>query len=263
MKKKLNIIIIIILFVTIAFTIILPFIVNGLFESDDEYLIMLDSSDMLEYSGNALSVIATAVLSCIAVAISNQSNDVSSRMLKLEEEKVIPYLDIQREESNIQACDNSTLKIKLSIRNIGEYPIQNILLSRTEPSKKEIYNLYVKGDIQNTIFEQLATINNDSEMNSVNYKLTCIAGLRERLIIHTKKNHGKTTEEKEFTDFSEFLYFNIDKKEIIAPIDIFITMQNIVGKVFIQKTKLFIIQRDRDKEYFLTMHSKKIENINI
>lgn len=264
MKKKLSVLVIIILCLTIISAILLPFIVNESFKTGKGYVVLWETADTLAYCGTALSVIATAILSCIAVAISSKANEVSDRMLKIEEERMTPYLDILREKSNITECkdDNSKLKVKLHIRNLGEYPIQNIYLSRTELSHKEIKNLYDKEEIQNTIIEQFEKI--DSNKNdTVNYNLTCIAGLREMVIVHSKTKNGEKIEEEEHTPFSENLFFNIDKQEVGTPIELFITMQNIAGKVFLQRTKLFIVQRNQDKKYFLTMHSKRIETIEL
>lgn len=250
-----------VLLLIIIGVIIMPFIVNGGFRFELCEDTSWSPADILSYCGTALSIIATAILSFIAVVISSKANDVSNRMLKLEEERMTPYLDILREKSSILECadDNEKLKVKLHIRNLGEHPIQNILLSQVELSKKEIENLYIKEEIQNTIINQFEKIYN--EKNSVDYNLTCIAGLREMVVIHSKSKNGEKTEEEEYTPFSENLYFNIDKREVGTPIDLFITMQNISGKVFMQKTTVYIIQRNNDRKYFLTMHSKRIKTI--
>ncbi len=264
MKNKLSILVIIILCLTIISAILLPFIVNESFKTGKGYVVLWETADMLAYCGTALSVIATAILSCIAVVISSKANDVSNRMFKLEEERMTPYLDILREKSNITECkdDNTKLKVKLHIRNLGEYPIQNIYLSRTELSHKELDGLYNKEEIQSRIFEQFEKIDSSNKKDTVDYNLTCIAGLREMVIIHSKTKNGEKIEEEEHTPFSENLFFNIDKQEVGTPIELFITMQNTTGKVFLQRTKLFIVQRNQDKKYFLTMHSKRIETID-
>ena len=250
---------IIILFFAIVGIIVTPFVINGITKCEP-----LKKADILAYCGTAISVVSSVFLSCIAVNISIKANEVSDRMLKIEEEKMIPYLDILRERSSVIACDdaNDKLKVKLYVRNLGKYPIQNILLSRIELSKNEVEALYIKDEIQNVIFNQLEMIDNNSK-NSINYNLTCIAGLREMIITHSKSKNGGTVEEEEHTPFSEWLYFNIDKKEVGAPIDVFINMQNIAGKVFVQKTTLFIKQLQTNKKIFLTMHSKQIETIKL
>lgn len=264
MKKKLSVLVIVILCLTIISAILLPFIVNESFKTGKGYVVLWETADMLAYCGTALSVIATAILSCIAVVISSKANDVSNRMFKLEEERIAPYLDILREKCEIAECkdDNTKLKVKLHIRNVGEYPIQNIYLSKTELSHKELDGLYNKEEIQSRIFEQFEKIDSNKR-GTRDYNLTCIAGLREMVIIHSKIKNGERTEEEEHTPFSENLFFNIDKQEVGTPIELFITMQNIAGKVFLQRTKLFIVQRNQDKKYFLTMHSKRTETIEL
>ena len=212
MKKKLSVLVIIILCLTIISAILLPFIVNESFKTGKGYVVLWETADMLAYCGTALSVIATAILSCIAVVISSKANDVSNRMLKLEEERITPYLDILREKCEITECkdDNTKLKVKLHIRNLGEYPIQNIYLSRTELSHKELDGLYNKEEIQNRIFEQFEKIDSNKRGTS-DYNLTCIAGLREMVIIHSKSKNGEKTEEEDKALEAELL---ADEKEL-------------------------------------------------
>lgn len=264
MKKELSVLVKIILFLTIISAILLPFIVNESFKTGKGYVVLWETADMLAYCGTALSVISTAILSYVAVVIANKENDVNNRLLKIEEERMTPYLDILREKCEITECkdDDTKLKVKLHIRNLGEYPIQNIYLSRTELNHKELDSLYNNEEIQNRIFEQFEKIDSN-EKGTIDYNLTCIAGLREMIIIHSKSKNGERVEEEEHTPFSENLFFNIGKKEVGTPIELFITMQNTAGRVFLQRTKLFIVQRNQDKKYFLTMHSKRIETIEL
>lgn len=263
-NRILSFIIFIIPIITILFMLFLPHLISGNFDYLKQYIDLYGYPDILSYGATALSVISTVILSCITVAISRKANEVSDRMLKIEEERMTPYLDILREKSNISECkdDDSKLKVKLHIRNLGEYPIQNIYLSRTKLNHKKIKNLYSNEEIQNTIIEQLEKIDS-SKNDTVDYNLTCIAGLREMVIVHSKTKNREKIEEEEHTPFSENLFFNIDKQEVGTPIELFITMQNIAGKVFLQRTKLFIVQRNQDKKYFLTMHSKRIETIEL
>ena len=80
------------------------------------------------------------------------------------------------------------------------------------------------------------------------------------VIVHSKTKNGEKIEEEEHTPFSENLFFNIDKQEVGTPIELFITMQNIAGKVFLQRTKLFVVQRNQDKKYFLKLPLTAPEN---
>lgn len=259
--KKLYIVVVFVLLLIVISTIAMPFVINEIFNQNKNLEFLWDIADILSYCGVALSVITTTILSSIAVIVSCKATEVSDRMLKLEEDKLFPYLDIVREKSDVyECCDNDNqLKVKLNIRNIGDYPIQNILLSRVALNKKELKNLYIDGEIQDTIIEQLSKLG--KEKNSTDYKLTSIAGLREMTILHSKTRYGKTIQEEENTPFSEWLYFNVDRQRIERPIEFFIIMQNIMGKVFVQKTILYIIQRKNDKKFVLTMHSKQIEEI--
>jgi len=245
----------------LIFVMVLPFLIRDNFANIQNLGITLEYHEMLSYLITSLSVIVTAILSCITVFISKKASMVSDRMLSLEEEKLSPYLDIVREKSYVSECRNSDelLKVKLYVRNIGQYPIQNILLSRKELDIKEIEDIYVNDKICDRIFEQLSKLSENKENKE--YTLTCIAGLREMTVVHSRYRNGEREIKEEELPFSESLYFNIEKNEIEKPIEIYITMQNISGEIYVQKTKLYISNRSNKHDYFLTMHSKTIKRV--
>ncbi|MBQ7036035.1 MAG: hypothetical protein IJN74_00905 [Clostridia bacterium] len=245
----------------LIFVLVLPFLIRDNFANIQKLGITLKYHEMLSYLITSLSVIVTAILSCITVFISKKASMVSDRMLSLEEEKLSPYLDIVREKSYVSECKNSDelLKVKLYVRNIGQYPIQNILLSRKELDIKEIEDIYVNDKICDRIFAQLSKLNENKENKE--YTLTCIAGLREMTVVHSRYRNGEREIKEEELPFSESLYFNIEKDAIEKPIEIYITMQNISGEIYVQKTKLYISTRSNKHDYFLTMHSKTIKRV--
>lgn len=241
---------------TVLFLVIgVPLIINKCYIKNEGYPTVWGGSDVLAYYGAALSFVGTTVLGFFTVLIAKKANDVSDRMLKIEEERLIPYLDIERERCKIEESDNDDLRIELYVRNLTPYPIHNILLSLNRPSKNDVKRLYVNDEISVKIIENIK--NYDGETT----ELLCVASLRETIITHYHPNSkGECTTTFEKTPFAEKLVFNIKRAAINEPIELFMTMQNTNGNIFVQRTKIFIVKR-RDGEYILTMHSKEIKEI--
>lgn len=219
-----------------------------------------NSGDLLSYIAGFEAFIGTVSLGLVSVWQNQRAYNISDRMLKIEEQRVSPYVDINREKSTVKEINDKKLKIKLWLTNYSEYPVHNIYLSETKLDTGEVCKLYNHNGIEDKIYSQLSNLpesqGNGKEKEIEDYILTTIAGLREIHIIH-KHNADKT---EEILPNSECLYFNANIEDIKKPITIFIYMQNIYHDIFEQETKLFIIKR-KEKDYFLTMHSKTISLI--
>lgn len=200
----------------------------------------------------------TIILSSVTVWLTKQANETNDRLLKIEEERFTPYLEIDREKSSATKVDANTLRLELCIRNYSEYPVHNIYLSKARLAGNDISHLYFDGEIDEVIFSQLRKLS--SQQDDIDYIITCIAGLREITIKHRKYVHRESITENEVLPNTENLYENVNISEIDKPLQFYLYMQNINGDVFEQLTKIFIIKRD-DGSYFLTMHSKSISLI--
>ena len=97
MKKHL-VIIINILFILTA--IISPFIINELYKTNKGYLVLWEAKDMLIYVSSIISVLATIFISCITVLQNNKANEISNRLLNLEELNVVPCFSIISDKTN-------------------------------------------------------------------------------------------------------------------------------------------------------------------
>lgn len=217
-----------------------------------------DSGDLLAYIAGFEAFIGTVSLGLVTVWQNQRAYNISDRMLEIEEQRILPYIDINREKSKVTKIDENTLKIKLWLTNYSKYPVHNIYLSKTKLNIREIHELYNCDGVDNVINLQLSNLpewqSNGKEKENENYILTTIAGLREISVEHFQK--GKLVETEYFPN-SESLYFNEEIKNADKPIGLFLYMQNIKYDIFEQETKLFIIKR-KENDYFLTTHSKKI-----
>lgn len=200
----------------------------------------------------------TVGLAMVSIYQTEKSYKISDRMLEIEEQRILPYIDINREKSKVTEINENTLKIKLWLTNYSEFPIHNIYLSKTKLDIRKIHKLYNCDGIDSIIHSQLSTLpewqGNGKEKENENYILTTIAGLREIPVEHFQK--GKLVETEHFPN-SESLFFNEEIKNTNKPIVLFLYMQNIRHDVFEQETKIHIVKR-RDGKFILTMHSKKI-----
>lgn len=232
---------------SITIMLLLPLIVIGVVYKVSKINIFNNPDFWYSY----MAYFGTVSLAIISIWQNQKAYDISDRMLKIEKQRTLPYVDIIREKSNITEINDNKLKIKLWLTNYSEYPVHNIYLSKAKLNIKDLNRLYNRNEIEHEIYSQLLKLPQKKE--SEDYILTTIAGLRETNIIHRKNN----IDEIESLPSSESLYFNVDIDEVSKPITLFIYMQNIYHDIFEQETKLFIIKR-KEVDFFLTMHSKSI-----
>lgn len=207
--------------------------------------------DNPEFWYGYMAYFGTVSLAVVSIWQTKKSYDVSNRMLKIEEDRLLPFVEINREKSSVKEINDKILKVELCITNYSEYPIHNIYLLKDKLEESTLGRLYTNNEIDDVICSQLADLTQNK--TSEKYILTTIASLREISITH----HKKTGDEVENLHNSECLYFNVDIESVSKPITLFMYMQNIVRDIFEQETKIYILKR-KDGKFILTMHSKKI-----
>jgi hypothetical protein len=123
----------------VAFIIVVPIIINELYKQGKGYETLWDARDVLLYLGN---IVGTIFIGVIAITQNNRANEISDRLLKLEEEKSIPYLNIMKEGTGLHISINN-FKLVLTIKNDTNIAINIIeikpLLLCSEPSIKLFY----------------------------------------------------------------------------------------------------------------------------
>lgn len=147
MKKHL-VIIINILFILTA--IISPFIINELYKTNKGYLVLWEAKDMLIYVSSIISVLATIFISCITVLQNNKANEISNRLLNLEELNVVPCFSIISDKTNFFEYYENTIHLQVHVKNIGDgiidiENIHNFSFHILQSDKYEILKFVKKG----------------------------------------------------------------------------------------------------------------------
>ena len=117
-----------------------------------------DSGDLLAYIAGFEAFIGTVSLGLVTVWQNQRAYNISDRMLKIEEQRVLPYVDINREKSTVKEINDKKLKIKLWLTNYSEYPVHNIYLSETKLDTGEVSKLYNCNGIEDKIYSQLSNL---------------------------------------------------------------------------------------------------------
>lgn len=81
-------------FLVIVAALIIPFVINESYKAGEGYKTSWGASDVLAFYGSFLSFVGTVILGVVALYQSYKANCLSERLLKLEEEKNIPIVDI-------------------------------------------------------------------------------------------------------------------------------------------------------------------------
>jgi len=81
-------------FLVIVAALIIPFVINESYKAGEGYKTSWGASDVLAFYGSFLSFVGTVLLGVVALYQSYKANCLSERLLKLEEEKNIPIVDI-------------------------------------------------------------------------------------------------------------------------------------------------------------------------
>lgn len=79
----------------IVFILVIPILINESYNSDTVlYVTQWGATDVLSFYGTVLSFVGTVVLGIVALEQSRKANQLSERMLKAEERREIPIIDV-------------------------------------------------------------------------------------------------------------------------------------------------------------------------
>ena len=117
--KKYHIPIIIISITLILVSIISPIIINELYKTNKGYLVLWEAKDMLTYVSAIISVFATICISWITVIQNIKANEISNRLLNLEELNAVPSFSIINDKTNFFEFSKHIIHFKVCLKNIG------------------------------------------------------------------------------------------------------------------------------------------------
>ncbi len=94
-----------------------PIFINESYKTNSGYITLWKAKDLLSYFGAVISAIGTIFIGIIAFKQNNRANDISDRLLKLQEVNSTPFLYIDIEKSKIQNFGKRTIDILIGLRN--------------------------------------------------------------------------------------------------------------------------------------------------
>jgi hypothetical protein len=104
------------------------------FDGDLGEVARWSSKDLLWYVFTVMSLLITAGIGRFAIKQSERSNDINERMLKLEEMRSVPYLDIKA-EAEIVSLTTKEFDVRISYKNDTEIAINIIEIGPLTCSK--------------------------------------------------------------------------------------------------------------------------------
>lgn len=123
----------------------IPLIINGLYLANGPIKTKWEAADVLDYYGTILSFAGTVVLGVIAVWQTQKANDLSKRMLDLEEIKYIPMVDLCQINKVPSDLPNGTYQNALKVTpdgyNLAMAEDNSILYSDADVLVFEIKNV--------------------------------------------------------------------------------------------------------------------------
>lgn len=99
-------------------TILAPIIINEFYKLDKGYVTLWGASEMLVYISTIISAAATVYVSWIAITQNKKANEISDRLLKLEEINSVPSLSILEEKTVFIEYSKQTVHFKVFVKNI-------------------------------------------------------------------------------------------------------------------------------------------------
>lgn len=104
----------------LIFTLVLvfgPLVINGLYKVDDGYITMWGPEDTLLYLGSALASLGAVFIGVVATIQNSKSNEISKRLLDLQEASYSPYLIIDISSTVLQSFSEHRIDILVGLRN--------------------------------------------------------------------------------------------------------------------------------------------------
>ena len=96
MKKKSAIVLIFIISISLLLiTIGVPILINELYKINSGYITEWRASDVLSYYGSILGAIGTIALGIVAIYQTKKANDISEKLLQIEETHLSPQIDLR------------------------------------------------------------------------------------------------------------------------------------------------------------------------
>jgi len=196
-----------------------------------------------------LAYLAAVGAALVALFLATKANEVSLRLLDIEENRSFPFLSIPIGSIQVDNICNGVARMSLRFRNITELPIHNVKII-PNPDKD---NFVLEGYNQLSFDKWMGGIANLNSTKDSGIVIDFVASLSEsikksRTFYRSGKRETEVTDE--YSDTMKFYFyclFNECNKCNVVPLTIY--MQNIKGQTFEQTIKLYV--RENNKAYHL------------
>ena len=105
--------------VLVLIAVLVPIVINESYKLNKGYETLWSASEMLVYMATIISAFGTVYVSCIAISQNKKANDISDRLLKLEEIRSVPSLSIIEEKTQIFEYNENSVHLKVFLKNIS------------------------------------------------------------------------------------------------------------------------------------------------
>ena len=113
--KKGSIVIFLIILATSVFAV--PIFINESYKINSGYVTLWEAKDLLSYFGAIISAIGTIFIGIIAIKQSHRANDISDRLLKLQEVSSTPFFNLDISGCKIQSLTEREIDILIGLKN--------------------------------------------------------------------------------------------------------------------------------------------------
>ena len=157
----------------------IPIIINEAYKYGKGYVTMWNAADMLSFYGAMLSFIGTVILGLIATNQSRKANELSHKMLELEESRDLPIIDIteimdddeqisaEKFNNSLQICLNDNFFHVNDDKTLVEGSCSIAVFKLVNICSNHIISLLVHDVAQATIFSNGKTV--VTEVNRLEY----------------------------------------------------------------------------------------------
>ncbi len=98
---------------SIIVIVVIPILINESYANNRGYVTIWGAEDTLAYAATAMSVIATTLLSIVAISQSKKANEISDRLLKIEEMNAVPSLCVVEDKCKFVEYGKDSVHFKV------------------------------------------------------------------------------------------------------------------------------------------------------
>lgn len=218
----------------------------------------------LSFWGGFLAFYGTVFLGIVAVwqtgrasQQTDAANDLTRRLLSIEEQSRTPFLEIRREACEVKKEADNAIRILLCAHNISILPVHNIKLVLGVQSD----NIALSDYNEKNFYAWMVKIAKATDVRGQSENIDFVASLSESSVRKRTTHKNGQREEHILGEYSDMMTFNItcpftEDVDYSVPVKFF--MQNVNGQLYKQSTTLYI-RKKSNGNFHVFNHSTKVE----